>query len=94
MKTFKEYFLDNKHLAEQTVYLPHGAEIVNIQDTYKGLMLLAITKAPVDVMSSPELRTFKICVNDEIIYTDTVKYIGSFKDSTSIKHVIEIIKEY
>lgn len=87
MKVFKEYFLDKKYNTPQTLYIPQGAEIVNIQDTNKGLVLLAI----VDPISSiTELRKFKICANDENIYVDTVKYIGSFDSLIGIKHVIEI----
>lgn len=91
MKLFKEFLLDDKNIAEQTIYLPQGAEAVGIRMTDKGLMLYVIIGYEA---TAPELRTFKICVNGENFIANTVKYIGNFESSLGIKHVIEIIKEY
>jgi hypothetical protein len=90
MKVFKEYLLDEQILTPQTICLPYAADVVNIIDTAKGPVLLAIVTPEEFTMGLPELRTFKICVNDENIYANTVKYIGSFVSSIGIKHIIEI----
>lgn len=94
MKTFKEYILDEKFVGEQAIYMPHGAIVVNVSESNKGLILLAIATPEACTVDLPEIRTFKICATDEIFYANTVKYIGSFKSELGIKHVIEIIKEY
>ena len=90
MKMFKEYLIDKKCSAPQNVYMVQGAEVVNVQDTDKGLMLIALRNS---TNSLTELHTFKICSNNENIHTDTVKYIGSYQSLLGIQHVIEIIKE-
>ena len=94
MKTFKEFLLDDKISANQNIYLPAGADVVNALKTNKGLMLLAIVKSAGYDTDIPEIRTFKICSNDEIFTAPAVSYIGSFESSLGIKHVIEILKEY
>ena len=93
MKLFREYFLDTTTHMEQTLYLPKDADIVKVNFTNKGLALLAIVTPEGCATEFPELRTFKICVNEENLYTDTIKYIGSFESNIGIKHLIEIIKE-
>lgn len=92
MKVIKEYLLDSKVLSPQTLYLPANAQVINVQDTEKGLMLLAIVTPEELVVDLPELRTFKICTNDEKIYADTVKYVGSYQGLVGMRHIIEIIK--
>ena len=89
MQMFKNYLLDKKCFTPQTLYLPTSADIVAIRDTDKGLILLA-TITP--FTTATELRTFKICANDESIYADAVKYIGSFDTDIGIRHVVEIIR--
>jgi hypothetical protein len=90
MRLFKEFLLDAESLAEQQIYMPAEAEIINIVKTALGLKLLVIVKqAALDTKS----RKFKICLSDEIFYAKTVEYIGSFESDVGIKHVIEIIKE-
>ena len=93
MKTFKEFLLDEFIITEQSVYLPAGAEVVNVLMTNAGLMLLAIVKPTGYETELPENRIFKICDTGEIFYTHAVKYIGSFQSTLGIRHVIEIIKE-
>lgn len=93
MKLFREYFLDSAAVTQQTLYLPKDANIVKVNFTDKGLALLAIVTPEECNTELPELRTFKICVNEENLYIDTVKYIGSFESNLGIKHLIEIIKE-
>ena len=66
MKTFKEYLLDEMSINEQTIYMPYGASVVNVKQSYKGLMLLAIVTPDEYAIELPEIRTFKICANDEI----------------------------
>lgn len=92
MRVFKEYLLDKKSIAEQSLYMPHGAEVVKVLDTGRGLTLLALVTLKDQTISIPELRIFKICAIEERFYAGTVKYIGSFDSGT--KHVIEIIKEF
>lgn len=94
MKLFREYFLDSAAMTKQTLYLPKDANVIKVSPTNKGLALLAIVTPEEYSNELPELRTFKICVNEENLYTDTVKYIGSFESNLGIKHLIEIIKEY
>lgn len=94
MKTFKEYLLDDKILTEQTIHMPHGAKVVNVKNTDKGLMLLAIITPEAYVTGLPELRTFKICTNGEIFSADTVIYVGSFESIIGTKHVIEIVRSF
>ena len=89
MRVFKEYLLDDKSLSTQTLYLPIGAEIVNIVKTPAGLKLLAIVKHTGYEQESLELHKYQICINDEIFYANTVKYMGSFESDIGIKHVIE-----
>lgn len=89
MKMFKEYILDSKCLTPQTMYLPQDADVVGAYFTETCLVLLAIMSP---VTNLTELRTFKICTNDENIYVDTVKYIDSFNSAFGIRHVIEIIR--
>ena len=90
MRVFKEYLLDEKNLADQTVYLPAESEVVNVLNTSRGLVLLAVVKHTGYEDASPEIRKFKICTSGEIFYTPTVKYIGSFESSLGIRHVIEV----
>ena len=86
---FKNYLLDKKCFTPQTLYLPTCTDIVAIRDTDNGLMLLAtITPST----TTTELRTFKICANDESIYADAIKYVGSFDTSIGTRHVVEIIR--
>jgi hypothetical protein len=94
VKTFKEFLLDDKNISEQSVYLPAGAEVVNVSLTNVGLMLLAIVKPAGHETELPENRIFKICETDEIFHANTVKYIGSFTNTLGIKHVIEIKREF
>jgi hypothetical protein len=94
MRTFKEYLLEEKVITPQSIHLPAQAEIVNVIKTDKGLMLLAIIKPPGYDTALPEIRTFKICSNDEIFTAPAVSYIGSFESLLGIRHVIEILKEY
>ena len=90
MQVFKEYPLDEKQLANQTVYLPANSDIVSVVKSTKGVVLVAVTKHAAYNAPPPELRTFKICASDEIFYVDTVKYIGSFESSLGLRHVIEV----
>ena len=94
MREFKEFLLDNKTISEQSIYLPTGAEVVNVSNTDRGLMLLAIVPASGYENGAPEIRTFKICANGENFIASTVKYIGSFESITGNKHVIELKKEF
>jgi hypothetical protein len=94
MREFKEFLLDNKTISEQSIYLPADAEVVNVFNTDRGLMLLAITPAAGYENGLPEIRTFKICANGENFAASTVKYIGSFESITGNKHVIELKKEF
>jgi hypothetical protein len=94
VKTFKEFLLDDKNIAEQSIYLPAGADIVNVSMTDAGLMLLAIVKPAGYETELPENRIFKICETGEIFLANTVKYIGSFTNTLGIKHVIEIKREF
>ena len=94
MKMFKEFLLDDKNISEQSLYLPSGAEVVNVSVTDTGLMLLAIVKPAGYETELPESRIFKICETDEIFHANTVKYIGSFTNTLGIKHVIEIKREF
>ena len=89
MRMFKSYLIDKKCLTPQTLYLPTFADIVAVRDTHKGLMLLAII-TPTATMT--ELRTFKVCADDENIYADAVKYIGSFDTDIGIRNVVEIVR--
>lgn len=89
MKTFKEFLLDKSRITSQTVYLPYGASVVNIKDTDMGLMLLVICDSISDIT---ELRTFKICSNDENFSAEAVEYIGSFDSYLGTKHVVELKK--
>ena len=68
MKLFREYFLDTTTHMEQTLYLPKDADIVKVNLTNKGLALLAIVTPEGCGTELPELRTFKICVNEENLY--------------------------
>ena len=86
MRLFKEFLLDAESLADQQIYMPAEAKIVNIVKTAIGLKLLAIVK---QAALNTESRKFKICLNDEIFYAKTVKYIGSFESDVGTKHVIE-----
>jgi hypothetical protein len=90
MRVFKEYLLDEKILSIQTLYLPSSAEVVNILKTTAGLKLLVIVKHASYEQEPLELHKYQICVNDEIFYTNTVKYIGSFESDVGVKHVIEV----
>lgn len=92
MKMIKEYQLDSEILSPQRRYLPAGAEVVDIQNSERGLMVLAVTEPDEFVVDPPESHTFKICVVGEKINADTVKYLGNFRSSIGIRHVIEIIK--
>jgi hypothetical protein len=94
VKTFKEFLLDDKSITEQSIYLPAGAEVVNVSLTNAGLMLLVIVKPAGYETELPENRIFKICETDEIFHANTVKYIGSFTNTLGIKHVIEIKREF
>jgi hypothetical protein len=87
MKVFKEYYLDKKSFAHQTLYLPQDADILSVYDKPKGLTLLTISS----VFPNTKLRTFKICATGENIYEDTVRYIGSINSDIGMKHVIEIL---
>lgn len=90
MKIFKEYLLEKKCFTNQTLYLPTNSEAVMVNDTKKGLLLQVITDTNI---YTTELRTFKVCMNDENIYADAVKYIGSFDSAAGIRHIVEIIGE-
>lgn len=92
MKEIKEYLLDSKVFSPQTLYLPADAQIINVYNTEKGLMLLVIATPEELAVDLPKLRTFKICMNDEKIYASTVKYIGSYQGLIGLCHIIEIIK--
>lgn len=92
MRVIKEYLLDDKSLAPQSIYLPIGTDVVSIQETGIGLMLLVITTPDEYTARLPEMRKFKICSSDENIFADTLKYIGSFKNSLGTRHVVEIIE--
>ena len=93
MKTFKEFLLDDKSIAEQSIYLPADAKVVNVSMTDSGLLLLVLVKPTGYDTGLPENHIFKICKTDEIFYANTVKYVGSFQSALGTKHVIEIIKE-
>ena len=93
MKAFKEFLLEDT-LAEQTVYLPAGAEVVSVSKSSKGIQLLVIAPPKGYETSLPEIRTFKICLTDENFPGYAVKYIGSFMSDIGSKHVIEIRKDY
>lgn len=92
MKIIKEFLLDSKVLTPQSIYLPAGTDIVDVQSNEKGLMLLAISRPDEYAVDLPELRTFKICIIDEKIYAGTVKYIGSFDSLSGKRYVVELIK--
>lgn len=94
MKTFKEFLIDDKVISEQSIYLPAGADVVNVLMTEAGLILLAIVKPVGYETELPENRTFKICETDEIFCANTVKYIGSFTGLLGFRHVIEIKREF
>ena len=87
MLVFKEYVIDKKSIAVQTTYLPENANIVNVKSSDKGLSLIALVDP---IALTTELRTFKICTDDENIYFDTVKYLGSFESDLGMRHVIEL----
>lgn len=90
MKTFKEYTLDSNSLAEQSIYLPNGAEVVKVEEGDKGLVLIALIDTTTTLS---ELRAFKICLKDENWSAGTVKYIGSFNSFIGTKYVVELVKE-
>ena len=86
MKTIKEYLLDKKCVTPQTAYLTRNAEVVGVQDTLKGLVLLAVVD-PTETLT--DLRTFKVCSIEETIYADNLKYIGNFQSIVGVQHVVE-----
>lgn len=89
MKKFKEVLLDNRCLSPQTVYLPKGAEPVAVLMKDKGLVVITLCDASAE---DTELRTFKICAIDENIYSDTVRYIGSFDSIIGTRYLLEYIR--
>jgi hypothetical protein len=90
MRIFREYHMDKKSFSNQIIYMPKEADVVSVQNTDTGLTLLAL----VDYMAnSTEIRKFKICLRDEVLYTDNVKYIGNFKGDLGINYVIEILED-
>jgi hypothetical protein len=90
MNTIKEYLLDSKCNTHQAIHLPKNTKIVDVQETSKGLMLFAIVN-PIE--SHTDLRIFKICSLDEILYEDSIEYIGNFMSIIGLKHVVEILSE-
>ena len=92
MKAFKEFLLDANNLAPQTLYLPSDAEIVGINYVFGELKLLVLASLVDPSVNLPKLNTFKIYQNNEIIYAHTVKYIGSFKRSSDLMHVVKIVE--
>lgn len=88
MKTIKEYLLNKECFAAQMVYLPIGADVVALQDAGESLKLIVTINSATTLT---ELRTFKICTSNEILYADTIKYIGSFVSLIGTIHVVEIL---
>ena len=94
MKAFKEFLLEDT-CNEQNIYLPAGAEIVDISSTDIGVALIAITASSgYGTSGIPEMRTFKICEKDEIFTGNIVKYLGSYKSLLGTKYVIEVKREF
>jgi hypothetical protein len=86
VKSIKEYLLDCTAVEPQIIYIPCGAEVVGINNTDCGLMLIVI----VDTLETgSELRTFKVCSKNETIYKETLKYIGVFESNIGTKYVVE-----
>ena len=92
MKTIREFLLDSNIFTPQSIYLPADADVIDVLNSEKGLMLLAIVPPDEYAVELPELRTFKICIIDEKILAGTVKYIGSFEATTGKRFVIELIR--
>lgn len=92
MKVFKEFLLEDT-CTEQNIYLPAGTEIVGVANTDLGVVLVAITAHTSFDSAAPELRTIKICANDEIFTGSIVRYLGSYKSDLGARHVIELKKE-
>ena len=67
--------------------------MVNVRYSNNLLILLVIATLKEPINKALKVRTFKVCLNDENLYTNTVKYLGSFESLTGIRHVIEIDKE-
>ena len=88
MRAFKEFLLDTGNLEDQTIYMPCGSEVVGLAksgDLVKIIALVYYTGAE----ASPDIRSFRVCLSDEIFYAGTVKYIGSFDGPLGLRHVIE-----
>ena len=90
MKIFKEFILNEQSIAEQVIYLPSKSEVLSITKTTNGLALIVLTKYTGYDNEPSETHKFKICATEEIFYSNTVKYIGSFESSLGIRHVIEV----
>lgn len=89
MRNINEYFLEDNNTLPQTIYLPEGAEVVNVALTSKGVSLFALVD-PLKINSS--LRTFEICSTRGKVYADNIKYLGSYVSETfGLRHVLELL---
>lgn len=91
MKIFKEITLE-PILTPQTFYLDASAEVLDLINADDKITILMLTPQ-VEAINKTVLRTFKICLPDETLYNDAVKYIGSFNALSGRRYVIEILGE-